>query len=120
MPVMDPQPPDRVRYVFDEGDLLQRIPREINRTWSDICEGYRLYVTCNYSQATVVSDGYLTGHTPNDGVHAKWNKSQSCPLVNFILNMKCALSKDTLLSDKASKQSVIDKWPVTGAGLQQM
>ena len=42
MLVMDPQPSDRVRYVFDEGDLLERIPREINRTLSDICEGYRL------------------------------------------------------------------------------
>ena len=40
---MDPKPTDRLRYVFDEGDLLEIIPREINRTWSDICEGYRLY-----------------------------------------------------------------------------
>ena len=180
MPVMDPKPTDRLRYVFDEGELLEIIPREINRTWSDICEGYRLYgvwtlypwgstplpppivflptpapffsfflwyprpkfrffapahfssedsqppltpgppYSLSSPKATVISDGYTWLDLPQNGVHAKWNKPQTCPLVNFIPNMKCVLSKDTLLSERASKQSLIDNWPITGAGLQQM
>ena len=39
MPVIDPSSPGRARYILDAEDLLQRIPWERNKTWSDIYEG---------------------------------------------------------------------------------
>ena len=66
-----------VKYVFDGGALLQRIPWEIKRTYKQISEAYVCFIKKNFGRnVVIVFDSYP------DQTHMKRAKT-SCPIIDF-------------------------------------
>ena len=54
VPAMNPRALYGVKCVLDGGALLQRIPREKDKIWSEICDDHASYVIGKYGRATIL------------------------------------------------------------------
>ena len=57
---------DSLKYVIDEGTLVQRIPWQVRDTCNKILQSYVKYVTKHYGQAVVIFDSYAAGPSTKD------------------------------------------------------
>lgn len=60
-------------HVIDGGMLLQWLPWESGKMYSEICESYIKFVQSKFSNATVVFDGYEGGPNTKDNTHDRRN-----------------------------------------------
>ena len=107
VPVEDLPIPDNVVFVVDGGGLIYRIPWQTGKTWSDIGISCAHYVTQHYGKPTVGFDGYKSGPTTKDAVHARRNKGTPGPEVQFTPDMVCTTDKLTFMSNDLNKERLI-------------
>ena len=72
-----------MKYVFDGGALLQRIPWEIKRTYKQISEAYVGFIKKNFGRNVVIAfDSFPDQPSTKDQTNMKRAKT-SCPIINF-------------------------------------
>ncbi len=69
--------------VLDDGSLLHRISWEKGATFDEIADKYVTYVQANYTNATVVFDGYQSGPSVKDATHYKRSKGLVGQMFSF-------------------------------------
>ena len=93
--------PGEVKFVLDDGSLLQRIPWMQGATYKDICTAYTEYVTKKYGEAIIVFDGYSESST-KDMVHQRRAKGHAIVTITFTEDMKLSMKKANFLANSTS------------------
>ena len=77
---------EKPTYVFDGGALLHKIPWDVGKTYSAICQSYVSHLR-RYGKPVIVFDGYKSGPAPKAGMQTWHTATMSAQSVQFNENM---------------------------------
>jgi len=93
--------------VLDGGSLLHRLSWEKGATFDEISDKIVTYVKKNFTNPTVVFDGY-TGPSVKDVTHHRRSKGTVGPKVLLSANLPLKLKKEHFLANSDNKQNFIN------------
>ncbi|KAL5013752.1 hypothetical protein ScPMuIL_008022 [Solemya velum] len=110
-----PDSDGEMKYVFDGGSLLQKLPWPEGHTFSGICKLYADYVHRRYGSPTIVFDGYMT--STKDVTHQRRTNGVMGTNVIFTGDTPFCSKKEHFLANCANNQEFIN---MLSASLESM